>query len=186
MSKRNIGTVLIGAAILVGCLAALRWIQPQPSVQDPEAFEVSAYMIESPLTATTTEPPRQAPEGSSCGEWFDLAMTVGWDEQEWQVLDRVLYRESRCLAGVHNPHDPAGGSFGLTQVNGYWCSPSRYTEVGWLQDNGVLRSCSDLYRPELNLAAALAIWNYDVARGGCGWRAWAYLSCPVRIASEQP
>jgi hypothetical protein len=183
MTKRNIGTLLIGAAIIGASLAALRWIQPQPSAEHLGSFQISAFMIESPLT-TTTEPPRAAPEGSSCGEWFDLAMTVGWDEQEWPVLDRVLYRESRCLPTVHNPHDPAGGSYGLAQINGFWCSPSRYTEVGWLQDNGRLISCSDLYRPEINLGAALAIWNYDVARGGCGWRAWAYLSCPVRIASD--
>lgn len=184
MNKRNLGALLIGAAIIGASLAALRWIEPQPTTEDPEGFEISAYLIESPLTTTTTQPEPQAPEGSSCPEWYALALTVGWHPEEWPVLDRVLYRESRCLPTVHNPHDPAGGSFGLAQINGYWCSPSRYTEVGWLQDNGRLRSCSDLYRPEINLGAALAIWRYDVARGGCGWRAWAYLSCPVRIASD--
>lgn len=148
--------------------------------------DVAQFVITSPLaTTTTTEPEPQAPDGSSCAEWFALALEVGWDASEWQTLDRVLYRESRCLPSVHNPHDPAGGSFGLAQINGYWCSPSRYTEVGWLQDQGRLRGCSDLYRPEINLAAALAIWQYDVDRGGCGWRAWAYLSCPVRIASDE-
>ncbi len=40
-----------------------------------------------------------------CGEWHDLAISVGWPETEWSTLSYVLYRESRCNIGSHNKND---------------------------------------------------------------------------------
>lgn len=109
----------------------------------------------------------------SCGEYHDLAISVGWPEKEWKTLSRVMYRESRCNLFSFNKTDPNGGSRGLIQINGFWCRPSRYNKNGWLQDQGILRTCEDLFIPEVNLRAGLAMFNYSQQRNGCGWRPWA-------------
>jgi hypothetical protein len=109
-----------------------------------------------------------------CGEWRELALLVGWPAEEWPTLSYVLYRESRCNIGSHNKTDPMSGSRGLMQINGYWCRPSQWSKAGWLQDRGILTTCDDLYNPEINLRAGLAIWLYGEEKHGCGWRGpWA-------------
>lgn len=109
-----------------------------------------------------------------CGEWRELALQIGWPAEEWYTLSHVLYRESRCNIGSHNKTDPASGSRGLMQVNGYWCRPSKWTQAGWLQDRGIVNTCEDLFEPEKNLRAGLAIWLYGEEKHGCGWRGpWA-------------
>lgn len=109
-----------------------------------------------------------------CGEWHDLAISIGWPESEWPTMSYVLYRESRCNIGSHNKTDPMSGSRGLMQINGYWCRPSKYSTNGWLQDRFILANCDDLYHPTTNLRAGLAIWQYGEEKHGCGWRGpWA-------------
>lgn len=108
-----------------------------------------------------------------CGEWRDLAVAIGWPVEQWPTLSYVLHRESRCNIDSFNPTDPNGGSRGLMQINGFWCRPNRYTSQGWLQDKGILSHCDDLYNPEINLRAGLAMWNYSEDHNGCGWRPWA-------------
>lgn len=109
-----------------------------------------------------------------CGEWRELALAVGWPAEEWPTLSYVLHRESRCNIGSHNKTDPMSGSRGLMQINGYWCKKSKWSEAGWLQDRGILSTCDDLYDPEVNLRAGLAIWQYGEDKHGCGWRGpWA-------------
>jgi hypothetical protein len=124
-------------------------------------------------------------EYGKCGEWRELALLVGWPVEQWPTLSHVLYRESRCSIGSHNKTDPMSGSRGLMQINGFWCRPSRYSPAGWLQEQGILSSCDDLYDPVINLRAGLAIWLYGEDRHGCGWRGpWA-TSCG-RYTSIQP
>lgn len=108
-----------------------------------------------------------------CGEYHDLAIAVGWTEKQWAKLSFVMNRESRCNTMSYNRTDPNGGSRGLIQINGFWCRPSRYNKNGWLQEQGILSTCDDLYNPEVNLRAGLAMWNYSQQRNGCGWRPWA-------------
>jgi hypothetical protein len=109
-----------------------------------------------------------------CGQWYDLAISVGWPAEEWSTMSYVLHRESRCNIGSHNKTDPSSGSRGLMQINGYWCRPSKWSEKGWLQDRGILNTCDDLFDPEINLRAGLAIWQYGEEKHGCGWRGpWA-------------
>ena len=108
-----------------------------------------------------------------CGEYHDLAISVGWNEAQWKKLSFVMYRESRCNTMSFNKRDPNGGSRGLIQINGFWCRPSRYNKNGWLQDQGTLQTCNDLFIPEVNLRAGLAMWNYSQQRNKCGWQPWA-------------
>ena len=108
-----------------------------------------------------------------CGEYHDLAISVGWTEAQWKKLSFVMHRESRCNTMSFNKTDPNGGSRGLIQINGYWCKKNKYNPIGWLQAQGILNNCDDLFNPEINLRAGLAMWNYSQQRNGCGWRPWA-------------
>lgn len=108
-----------------------------------------------------------------CGEYHDLAIAVGWNEKQWAKLSFVMNRESRCNPMSFNKTDPNGGSRGLIQINGFWCKPSKYNKSGWLQAQGVLNTCEDLFIPEVNLRAGLAMWNYSQQRNKCGWQPWA-------------
>lgn len=127
-------------------------------------------------STTTTTIPIQilSIEGErSCPGWIPLAREVGWPEDQLDKLSFVMWRESRCQPLAHNSSDPVSGSRGLTQVNGYWCRPSKWSDAGWLQDRNVLSTCDDLYDPETNLRAALLIWFYGVEKGRTGWGPWA-------------
>jgi len=108
-----------------------------------------------------------------CGEYHDLAIKVGWTEKQWSKLSFVMNRESRCNTLSFNKTDPNGGSRGLIQINGYWCKKNQYNPSGWLQAQGILNTCEDLFIPEVNLRAGLAMWNYSQQHNGCGWRPWA-------------
>ena len=109
-----------------------------------------------------------------CGEYHDLAISVGWTEAHWKKLSFVMYRESRCNTMSFNKTDPNGGSRGLIQINGFWCKPSRYYPLGYLQTQGVVSTCDNLYNPLLNLLSALEIFNYSVVHNdGNGWHPWA-------------
>ena len=108
-----------------------------------------------------------------CGEYHDLAISVGWTEAQWNKLSFVMHRESRCNTMAFNKTDPNGGSRGLIQINGYWCKKNKYNPSGWLQAKGILNTCEDLFIPEVNLRAGLAMWDYSQQRNGCGWRPWA-------------
>ena len=144
-----------------------------PPVSDQAKAHFSAAVItEEPEkeVATATKTPESAED---CSQWKDLALEVGWPAEEWDRLNYVIWRESRCLPDVHNGLDPAGGSRGLIQINGFWCRKNQYTDYGYLQDNNVLETCEDLFDPRVNLAAGLAIWKYGEDRSGCGWSPWA-------------
>lgn len=109
---------------------------------------------------TTTLP------ATECAEWYPLAMEVGWPEEEWGNVAKIMWRESRCRPEAHNGADPNGGSFSLMQINAYWCKPSKWTTAGWLQDRNVLDNCQDLYDPAVNLKAALNIYLYSYEKHG--------------------
>jgi hypothetical protein len=118
----------------------------------------------APTTTTTTVPPSTTttvalPSGLHFPQWAWLALEVGWPVEELDILDYVIWRESRGLAHVHNTDDPGSGSYGLTQINSFWVT------VGFLADEGVV-DASQLLDPIVNLHAALAIWRNS------GWSPW--------------
>lgn len=181
------------------CVGGITTAMALEATQEPTEVVVETTTTTTPPTTTvapttTTEPPVVVQEVldlsginwtelaratyGKCGEWYALAMLVGWPAEEWPTLSYVLHRESRCNIGSHNKTDPMSGSRGLMQINGYWCRPTKYSKAGWLQDQGILTTCDDLYNPEINLRAGLAIWLYGEDKHGCGWRGpWA-TRCP--------
>ena len=118
-----------------------------------------------PSTTLTTQP--SAPK-SLCEQVFDTAKAIGWPADQLGMLVAIAQRESRCQLDAFNPSDPNGGSYGIMQINGFWCQPSRYWPNGYLQAYGLLTKCTDLFDRETNLRGALAIYRYSN-----GWRAWS-------------
>jgi len=107
-------------------------------------------------------------EASSCSyhhwssnveRWHSTALAQGWSECQWYRLSCVIYRESRGNPMAFNRYDAAGGSRGLTQVNG--------THNTWLMRAGIIRYPYDLFTAWRNLRAAKALYN----RAG-GWSPW--------------
>ena len=132
------------------------WTMPDPQPRPPQRS----------VRASELPPHRASAPEWRCDEWIPLAVHIGWPEEELPKLSYAVYRESRCRPDQHNPDDPMGGSNGLVQINRFWCRPSQYWPDGWLQAQGVLDDCDELFDPETNLRAALAIWQNS------GWEPW--------------
>ena len=112
------------------------------------------------------------PYGSVCPQWYDLAMQF-FPPAEWNTIDFLLNRESRCDLRALNPKDTNGKpSYSLFQINAFWCRPSKHYQQGFLQEHGVLTTCDDLFEPEIQFRAARAIYVEGLVRHGRGWRSW--------------
>lgn len=119
-----------------------------------------------PATTTTTMPDLSGVDWvalaretyGKCGEWHDLAMQVGWPEEEWGFLSQVIWRESRCQVDAWN-----GADAGLTQIN--------QVHTKWLSDMG-WNHPEDMFDAEKNLTFAFRLWE------GSGWKPWRF-SGPV-------
>ena len=138
-------------------VAPLPWTMPDPQPRPPQR---------SAVIAAELPPHRESAPDWRCDEWIPLALGIGWPEEQLPKLSYAIYRESRCRPDQHNPDDPMGGSNGIVQINRFWCRPSQYWPDGWLQTQGVLDDCDELFDPEVNLTAAYAIWQNS------GWSPW--------------
>ena len=107
-----------------------------------------------------------------CHQYATAVAYVGFPSHERSTTLRIMHRESRCIHTVFNSSDPNGGSIGLMQINMFWCKPSKYFQDGWLQTQGLVESCDELYNPLTNLKAAKAIYDYSLDRNGNGWQPW--------------
>ena len=114
-----------------------------------------------PLTTTTVKPL------TDCQYALQLAQQAGWPLTEMGTVARILYRESACQVRAFNKFDSNGGSYGLYQINGFWCRPSKYWPTGWLQAQGILETCEQLFDPVINTNSAIAIWHNS------GYGPWA-------------
>jgi len=133
------------------------WTMPDPQPRPPQRT----------VRASELPPHRSSAPEWRCDEWVDTAVAVGWPEEQLPKLSYAVYRESRCDPDAQNTDDPTRiGSLGLIQINGFWCLPSQYWPDGWLQTHGILDDCDELFDPETNLRAALAIWENS------GWGPW--------------
>jgi len=161
--------------VLVGC-AGERGVTPPPAVEvtvriDPPPSVVVAVSetvapIEETTTTTTIAPvvdyaaviESERAEHGRCGEWHDLAISVGWQEEEWATLSTVLWTESRCTPDAWNGHDA-----GLTQIN--------QIHSKWLAELG-LDHPTDMFDPRLNLWFAYQLYSSREEIGKCGWKPW--------------
>ena len=116
----------------------------------------------APTTTTTTMPDLSGVDWvalaratyGKCGEWHDLAIKVGWPEEEWKHLQQVIYRESRCQADAWNGHD--GGLTQINQIHSEWLA-----DMGWTHPD-------DMFNPEYNLTFAFRLWSAS------GWKPWRF------------
>jgi len=114
----------------------------------------------------------------NCPNVWKLTTDAGWTDVDVRKADVIVFRESHCNPLAHNKTDPvtvAGvkGSLGLFQINLFWVSKTSSYPKGFLQT--VLKRDlvpTDLFIPEINVAAAEAIIEYNRGNGGCGWQAW--------------
>jgi hypothetical protein len=168
------------AAIVLSLTFSLLGVTVAESYGDRKITDIppttgSTAASSSTLVTTTTTTTVHVSPDAQCPMWWSLALSVGFTAEQMPTLDRIIYRESRCDATQLNASDPNGGSISLTQINMFWCLPSRYYPSGYLQSVGVLNTCDDLYEPEINLRAALALVAYSESVGLSSWHQWAWL-----------
>ena len=130
------------------------------SGQPSRTLDVHPYLIEPTTTTSSTvfiDPYATAPE-----QFAALAVNLGWPIEEYEKLVMVITRESNGIATSHNIKDPMTGSYGLMQINGFWCNGAN----SFLQKAGLLTSCEMLLDPQINLRAGLIIFTRS------GWSPW--------------
>lgn len=145
--------------------------QTTPIVLSPVTAQAPATTTTTSTTTstTTTEVPLQSDPldyideqrqlYGQCGEWHDLALEVGWQEEQWSTLSTVLYTESRCVIDAWNGHDA-----GLTQIN--------QIHTAWLKELGFSHP-DDMFNPRNNLWFAYKLYSSREEKGLCGWKPWS-------------
>jgi hypothetical protein len=157
-----IAKIFIGVTISMAGLAfAVDAYNAPSALPVPPPVTVSLAPMVASTTTTTTEPL------TDCQYALKLASQAGWPLTEMGTVARIIYRESGCQVDAYNAKDTAGGSYGLYQINGFWCRPSKYWPTGWLQAKGLLETCEMLFDPIVNTNSALAIWHNS------GYGPWA-------------
>jgi hypothetical protein len=122
----------------------------QPATVGQQTITLTSIVPTIPATTTTTIV-------KGCDDYVNDAILHGWPIAESATILRIIKRESHCNPQALNSKDP-GGSRGLYQINAVWCTPNTNWPIGWLQDKGILKTCEDLYTPEVSHAAAYQIW----------------------------
>ena len=152
--------------IVAGIISALAGfalaIGPLNSQSEPPASTIALapFLIEP--TTTTSTVFYINPSATICQQFSAIAVNLGWPIEQRQKLEMVMHRESRCIPNAHNKKDTVGQSYGLLQVNSFWCQgPNSY-----LQKAGLITSCENLLHAPTNLKAGLIIWTRS------GWSPW--------------
>ena len=156
--------------LIISVMSLFVFRQPPTPTASEKAirYEYTVDAVPVPQIPSTTLTTLASAPRTLCEQVFDTAKAIGWPADQLGMLVAIAQRESRCQPDAFNPNDPNGGSYGIMQINGFWCQPSRYWPNGYLQAYGLLTNCADLYDRKINLRAALAIYRYSN-----GWRAWS-------------
>lgn len=133
----------------------------------PRLAETAFTAPYSPVTAPPVPTTRPIVKTTNCAQVGVLAVAAGLPTTELATAIKVARRESRCWSDAHNKADTVGQSYGIWQLNDFWCRPSKYWPTGWLQAKGILDTCEQLLDPQINAAAMVAIWRNS------GWLPWA-------------
>jgi hypothetical protein len=163
LAEKIIGLVLCTVFGVTALTGAPNASSDLSSVMPLAPISVQPYLIEP--TTTTSSTVYIDPYTSACEQFSALAVNLGWPADQRTVLESVMFRESRCIPNAVNSKDPNGGSRGLMQINGFW--------TPWLIDAGIITNAKNLLQADVNLRAALAIYNYGVERHGYGWGPWS-------------
>ena len=148
--------IKIGAWFIAGLSAfTLLWDASEPPAPKLQPGKQITTTLNS-FVPVTVAPTTTVPKG--CAQYVADAITAGWPADQAPVLARVMFRESRCNPLAFNSQDSNGGSRGLMQVNG--------VHETWLKEAGIITHLDDLFRPEVNIIAALHLWRI------VGWQAW--------------
>jgi len=151
--------IKIGAWAITGLAAfVLLWDASEPPAPKIQPGEQITITLNSVVVLPTFAPTTTAAL-KGCAAYVADAISAGWPAAEAPMLARVMFRESRCIPTAFNAKDSNGGSRGLLQING--------THKLWLMQTGYINSLDDLFNPDINLRAALHLWNM------VGWSAWA-------------
>ena len=134
----------------------------------PARTDSATSRLVSPITVYVATPPTTTlpPYVNTCTQVAALALAEGLPQDQLDTALTVAVRESRCSSDAYNGTDTNGGSYGVYQINGYWCLPNTYWPTGWLQAKGILQTCDDLFNPTVNTKAMVAIWRNS------GWLPW--------------
>ena len=152
--------------ILAGVISALlgftALISPEKAESSPSrvTMDVAPFLIEPSTTTSSTL--FIDPYATSAAQVAAVAVNLGWPVSEYDNLVKVITRESNGIAIAYNSKDPMTGSYGLMQINGFWCKGAN----SFLQKAGLLTSCQMLLDPQVNLRAGLIIFNRS------GWSPW--------------
>jgi len=156
---------------LVACAGTddRQMVELPPLPPQPPAPVATMPPVVVPTTTTTTIPPldlgaiataieQARTDWGPCGEWRELALQEGWTADEWPVLSRVLYRESRCDPTVISPTR----DYGLVQANKKAHRETVEEMFGMPFEQAMLD-------PVLNLRFGSWLQNAS------GWSPWAWL-----------
>ena len=163
------------AALLLAALgtvgAVLVASSPEPRIDPPTLPVTTAYEPYSygEIPAGASEAPQTSAEApisvekqseGRCTDWSPYAASIGFTSEEIDILERIIWLESRCQPGVVGDEE-YGGSIGLAQIHApTWCKPSKYWPNGYLQTHGIILTCDDLFDVRHNLRAAYEIFVY--------------------------
>jgi hypothetical protein len=152
--------IKIGAWFISGLAAfTLLWdASAPPAVKLQPGEQITTTLISIVPTLPTIAPTTTTEAIKGCAQYVADAITAGWPADQSPTLARVMFRESRCNPLAFNSQDSNGGSRGLMQVNG--------VHETWLKEAGIITHLDDLFRPEVNIRAALHLWRM------VGWQAW--------------
>lgn len=134
--------------VVLALLAPASVTATEPAARTQTTMQVTPAPDTTPTTA--------APSWARCGQWWQLALDVGWPSDQLATVDRVMYRESRCREDA--THLNANGSVdrGLMQVNSI--------HLPWLAAYGI--TAADLTTAGGGLTGALLLWQRS------GWGPW--------------
>jgi hypothetical protein len=168
--KMNLqGLKLVG--VFFGAILGFSSLWEAPNgLSEPLSITSTTVWIDNGYDESPAPPPTTIPlVVANCDDAVNMARAIGFPETELETLRRVMERESgpTCAPTAFNAADPNGGSYGLTQINGFWCEPSPSWPMGWLQIQNVgVNECADLFDPVIALRSTRAIFFNS------GWHPW--------------
>jgi len=122
----------------------------------PVRITASVMWVEQTAQTTTTT---LVPDDALCGEWWVTALAVGWERDELETLDRIMWNESRCQPHVSS----STNDHGLVQINWTTWEPL-VLKLGHDKES--------LYNPSFNLAVGKLVSEQAVKAGWCKYQPW--------------